>query len=121
MRKKPTEKELTETAVKKGLAVLDTAKYFMDEVNQVISACTKRKIVARRLYHMGLGIGTFQVQYPLIEGNENNVVGEAFVLVEGKTVKISIRKYNQYGHVGSPYVNLYGKAVKRQFERLRLV
>jgi hypothetical protein len=121
MKKQPTEKELTETAVKKGLAVIDTAKYFMDEVNRVISACTKRKIVARRLYHMGLGAGTFQVQYSLTEDNDNNVVGEAFVLVEGKTVKVSIRKHNQFGHVGSPYVNLYGKAVKRQFERLRLV
>lgn len=48
-------------------------------------------------------------------------MGEAFVRVEGNTVKVSIRKYDQYGHVGSPYVNLYGKAVKRQFERLRLV
>lgn len=121
MRKEPTEKELTETAVKKGLAVIDTAKYFMGEVNRVISACTKRKIVARRLYHMGIGLGTFQVQYTLTEDNESNVVGEAIVLVEGKTVKVSIRKYNQYGHVGSPYVNLYGKAVKRQFEKLRLV
>lgn len=118
---KTTDKELTATAVKKGLAVVDTAKYFMKEVNRVIAACTKRKIVARRLYHMGLGAGTFQVQYQLTEDNENNVVGEAFVLVEGKTVKLSIRKYNQYGHVGSPYVNMYGKAVKRQFEKLRLV
>ena len=121
MKKKPTDKELTATAVKKGLAVIDTAKYFMKEVNKVIAACTKRKIVARRLYHMGIGLGVFQVQYPLIEDNENNVVGEAFVRVEDKTVKVSFRKYNQYGHVGSPYVNLYGKAVKSQFERLRLV
>ena len=118
---KTTDKELTATAVKKGLAVVDTAKYFMKEVNRVIAACTKRKIVAHRLYHMGIGIGSFQVQYQLTEENENNVVGEAFVLVEGKTVKLSLRKYNQYGHVGSPYVNMYGKAVKRQFEKLRLV
>lgn len=121
MRKTPTDKELTATAVKKGLAVVDTAKYFMKEVNKVIAACTKRNIVARRLYHMGIGMGTFQVQYPLTEDNENNIVGDAFVRVEGKSVKLSLRKYNQYGHVGSPYVNLYGKAVKKQFERLRLV
>ena len=121
MGKKPTDKELTATAVKKGLAVIDTAKYFMKEVNKVIAACTKRKIVARRLYHLGIGQSTFQVQYPLTEDNEHNVVGSAFVLVDGKSVKISLRKYNQYGHVGSPYVNMYGKAVKKQFEKLRLV
>ena len=116
-----TDKELTATAVRKGLAVVDTAKYFMKEVNRVISACTKRGIVAHRLEYMGIGIGTFQVQYQLIEENESNVVGEAFVRVEGKSVKFSLRKYNKYGHVGSPYVNLYGKSVKKQFEKLRLV
>ena len=119
--KELTEKELISAAVQKGMAVVDTTKNFMDEVNRVIAACTKRKITAYRLYYIGVGFGTFQVQYQLIEDNIQNTVGEAFVLVEGKSVKISIRKYNPYGHVGSPYVNLYGKSVKKQFEKLHLI
>lgn len=119
--KELTEKELISTAVQKGLAVVDTAKYFMNEVNRVFASCTKRNIVANRLSYMGVGLGTFQVLYQLIEENECNVVGEASVLVEGKSVKVCIRKYNQYGHVNSPYVNLYGKAVKKQFEKFHLI
>ncbi|WP_405325550.1 hypothetical protein [Fibrobacter sp.] len=115
-----TEKELTETAVKKGLAVVETVKYFRDELNRVIAASTKRKIVASCLYSVGIGAGTCQVHFSLKEDDRNNV-GEAFVLVEGKTVKVSIRKYTKHGQWGSAYVNLYGKSVKKQFERFEMV
>ncbi len=120
MKKQPTEKELTETAVKKGLAVVETVKYFRDELNRVISACTKRKIVASCLYSVGIGAGTCQVHFSLKEDDRNNV-GEAFVLIEGNTVKVSIRKYTKHGQWGSAYVNLYGKSVKKQFERFEMV